>query len=246
MKKITLSLVSIFAMNSLAFAGGTIVPVVEPVVEVPTVVETVIDPKYAVGLKVGTLGLGLDLSHSLTDKLNIRLNINGASYSDSSTEEGIDYDYDVDLLTAGLLLDYYPMGNEFRVSAGAYYNANEFALNAQANNGTYTIGGNTYDARGVALNGTIDFDEFAPYIGIGWGNSTKQAGWGFSVDVGVMYQGEPNVDLTSTCDPTQVAGGTGTCATITADVNTEEADLINELSDYKIYPVVSFGVTYTF
>jgi len=61
-----------------------------------------------------------------------------------------------------------------------------------------------------------------------------------------MYHGEPNVDLTAACDPTLVAGGSGTCATINADVVTEEQELLNELSDYKLYPVVSVGVTYTF
>ncbi|MBN2823709.1 MAG: hypothetical protein JXQ76_00170 [Campylobacterales bacterium] len=243
MKKIMLSFVSVCAMSSVAFAGGDIVePVVAPVVEeVP-----VMSPSVAVGLKVGTLGLGLDISKSITEKLNLRFNINGASYSTTETEEGIEYDFDLELVTAGLLLDYYPMAGEFRVSAGAYYNGNEFTLDANAAGGVYTIGGNTYDARGVTLKGLLDFDELAPYVGIGWGNSTKKAGWGFSVDLGVMYHGEPNVDLTSTCDPTQVAGGTGTCATIDADVNAEERDLLNDLSDYKFYPVVSVGVTYTF
>ncbi len=243
MKKIILSCVSLCAMSSVAFAGGDIIPDVKPVV-----MEEVLsgNTSMAVGLKVGTLGLGLDISKSITQKLNLRLNVNGATYTTTDTQEGIEYDFDLELVTAGLLLDYYPMDNEFRVSAGAYYNGNEFTLDAKASGGTYTIGGNTYDARGVSLKGLVDFDELAPYIGIGWGNSTKKAGWGFSVDLGVMYHGEPNVDLTALCDPAFVAGGTGTCATINADVVTEEQELLNELSDYKLYPVVSVGVTYTF
>lgn len=242
MKKIMLSFVSVCAMSSVAFAGGDIEPIVVPEVATP-VVEAVVNPKYAVGLKVGTLGLGLDISRSISDKLNIRLNVNGATYSTTETEEGIEYEFDMDLITAGLLLDYYPMGNEFRVSAGAYYNGNEFALTGQLANAV-TIGNNTYQPGEVgSLTGTVDFDEFAPYIGIGWGNSTKQAGWSFSVDVGVMYHGEPNVDLVATCG---AALATTTCAELNTNVDREEAQLLDELSDYKLYPVVSVGVTYTF
>jgi len=240
MKKIALSLVSAMLLSSNAFAGGHFVPVVEE----PTVVETIIDPKYAVGLKVGTLGLGVDISRPITDKLNIRLNLNGASYSDTQCESDIEYDYDLTLASVGLLLDYYPMGNEFRVSAGAYYNANEFELTGQPANGAYNINGTTYTATQIgSLTGMVDFDELAPYIGIGWGNSTKKAGWGFSVDAGIIYHGDPNVELTPTCG---TAVSAALCAEITTNVEAERLDLLNELSDYKIYPVVSFGVTYTF
>jgi hypothetical protein len=256
MKKIMLSLVSVCAMSSLAFAGGGFVEEVKPVeVEIP---ETVISPKYAVGLKVGTLGLGLDISRSITQKLNVRLSLNGASYSDSGTESDVEYDYDLTLGTAGLLLDYFPMDNEFRISAGAYYNANEFELTGKpAVAGTYNINGTTYTTADLgALNGLVEFDEVAPYIGIGWGNSTKKAGWGFSVDVGVMYHGEPKVDLTATkgrgITDAEAAGGAAAVAATTlwnnieTDVASEETELLNELNDYKIYPVISFGVTYTF
>jgi len=264
MKKITLSFVSVCAMSSFVIAGGDFTPVIQPIIETP-VVDTIVDSKYAVGVKVGTLGLGLDISRSITDKLNLRFNINGATYSDTGTESDVEYDYDLDMITAGLLLDYYPMESEFRLSAGAYYNGNEFALTGKPTTaGTFDINGVTYTTADLgSLKGTVDFDEFAPYIGIGWGNSTKKAGWGFSVDVGLMYHGEPNVDLTAVKgsavttaeDAFKIANPTATQAqidaasgwdVIEANVQAEESDLINELNDYKIYPVVSFGVTYTF
>lgn len=237
MKKITLSFLSALLVSTSAFAGGDIEPVVEPVSVLPTVEEA---SKYAVGLKLGTLGLGLDVSRAITDKLNLRVNINGASYSDTQCESDIEYDYDLTLASVGLLLDYYPMNNEFRVSAGAYYNANEFELSAQAANGFITVNGTPYNATNYRIDGMVDFDELAPYIGIGWGNSTKQSGWSFSVDLGVMYHGEPNVDLTPIC-----LNGAA-CDAFTTSVTNEEAELINELNDYKLYPVFSVGVTYTF
>jgi outer membrane protein W len=241
MKKITLSLLSVAALSSLSFAGGDFVAEVKPVEVIPDVVES---STYAVGFKVGTLGLGLDISRSITEKLNLRLNINGASYSDTQCESDVEYDYDLTLVSAGLLLDYYPMNNEFRVSAGAYYNGNEFELTAQPRNGLYTLNGVNYTPAQIgSLTGKVDFDEFAPYVGVGWGNSTKKAGWSFSVDAGIMYHGEPNVELTPTCG-TAVAAAL--CTEITNNVEAERVELVNELSDYKLYPVVSVGVTYTF
>ena len=237
-KKLTHSLLSVMALSAMAYAGGDIEEIK------PLEVDVVEASKYAVGLKVGTLGAGLDISRSINEKLNIRFNINGATYSDTRCESNVEYDYDLTLATAGLLVDYFPMNNGFRISAGAYYNGNEFELTAQPQGGSYNINGVTYTTAQIgSLAGLIEFDELAPYIGIGWGNTTKTKGWGFYADAGIMYHGEPQVTLTPTCGSAVTAAA---CTTIQNDVEAERLDLVNELSDYKIYPVVALGVTYTF
>jgi len=241
MKKITLSLLSLVALSSLSYAGGDFIEEIKPIEVIP---DTIQAPKYAVGVKIGTLGLGLDVSRAIAQNINLRLNINGATYSDTQCESNVEYDYDLDLITAGLLVDYYPMGNEFRLSAGAYYNANEFALTGQPQNGAYTINNKTYTTAQIgSLSGKVDFDELAPYIGVGWGNSTQSKGWSLSVDAGVMYHGEPNVELVPICGS---AITDDACTVIKNDVEAERLELIDEINDYKFYPVVSVGVTYTF
>jgi len=244
MKKLTLSLITLLSIN--AYAGGDITPPVIDVVVPDVVVPVTNTVDYALGLKIGTLGVGLDLSIPINNQFNVRLNLNGASYSDNSTEEGIDYEYDLDLLTAGVLLDYYPMENsEFRVTGGVYYNGNELELCGKPDATGITIGNITYNANQVgSLNGKVEFDEIAPYVGIGWGNAVKKGGWSFSADVGLMYQGEPEVTLTPVYGP--LITNAGLQAPIDAEVVREEAELQNELNDYKIYPVISVGVTYTF
>ncbi|MBN2824074.1 MAG: hypothetical protein JXQ76_02030 [Campylobacterales bacterium] len=235
-KKLTLSLASVAALSSSLYAGGDFVEEVKPIA-----VTEVLESQYALGLKVGTLGLGLDISKKISDKLNVRLNINGATYSDTQCESNIKYDYDLTLATAGLLVDYFPIANNFRVSVGAYYNANEFELTAVPNGGTYNINNTLYTTNQIgSLTGMVDFDELAPYIGIGWGNSIKTKGWGFSVDAGILYHGEPNVALVANC------GAVACSDVIINNVEAERLELLNELSDYKIYPVISVGVTYTF
>ncbi|MBN2825331.1 MAG: hypothetical protein JXQ76_08410 [Campylobacterales bacterium] len=235
MKRTASLVVSSIVLSNLVFAGGDFVEEIKPIE-----VTEVLASQYAVGLKLGTLGLGLDISQKVTDKLNVRFNINGATYSDSQCEGDVNYDYDLTLATVGLLVDYFPMQSNFRVSAGAYYNGNEFEINAKAANGFITINNVAYNATNYQVDGMVDFDEIAPYIGIGWGNTIKQKGWSFSVDAGVMYHGEPNVDLTPIC-----LNGAA-CGTFTDNVNIEEVDLRDELKDYQFYPVVSVGVTYTF
>ncbi|SHO80849.1 hypothetical protein MNB_SV-15-499 [hydrothermal vent metagenome] len=242
MKKLTLSLVVLLSIN--VYAGGDITPPVIDVI-VPDVVPPMVTPDYAVDLKVGTLGLGLDFSMPINEQFNVRLNLNGGSYDDTSNEAGIDYSYSLDLLTAGILVDYYPMsGSEFRVSGGVYYNGNEADLCARPQAGTNLDIGLKAGGYSVAdlgsLKGNVDFDDIAPYVGIGWGNAVKNSGWSFNADVGIMYQGTPDVTLEA------IGSAPALKAEIDANVAIEEADLQNDLDDYKIYPVISVGVTYTF
>jgi hypothetical protein len=80
-----------------------------------------------------------------------------------------------------------------------------------------------------------------PYFGIGWGNAVaKGSALSLSVDVGVIFQGAPNVTLTTE----------GTDASIQSQVDAqlaiEKAELEQDLDDFKLYPVVNIGATYRF
>ncbi len=242
MKKITISLITLLSIN--VYAGGDITP---PEIDVDVPVNPPMESlKYGVAFKLGTLGAGLDVSIPLKDKINLRFNLNGGTYDDDTTEGGINYAYDLDLLTVGLLLDYYPMeASEFRVTGGVYYNGNEAELCAKPGAGGIKIGNNpiAYTATELgSLHGDVEFDEIAPYIGIGWGNAVKKGGWSFNADVGIMYQGSPDVTLT----PNYGTLSAGKKTTLDNDIAQELKDLQDDLDDYKVYPVVSFGATYTF
>ena len=196
-------------------------------------------------LKAGTLGAGLDVSVGMSESLGLRLQANALSYDEDVTESDIDYKADLELKTAGLLLDWHPFSGVFRVTAGAYWNGNEASATGRPTGGTYEINGVTYNAADIgSMNGQIDFDSVAPYFGIGWASAPK-AGRGitFSVDLGVLYQGEPTVGLTATC---AVGVPAGTCTSIQNDVAAEQASLQEDVSDYKFHPVVSFGIGYRF
>jgi hypothetical protein len=196
-------------------------------------------------LKAGTLGAGLDVSKGISESLALRLQANAFSYEEDITESNVDYNADLELQSAGLLLDWHPFSGVFRVSLGAYWNGNEASAVGRPTGGTYEINGVTYNAADIgSLNGQIDFESVAPYFGIGFASAPKAGrGMTFSFDLGVLYQGEPNVGLTATC---AVGLPPATCTQLQSDVAAEQASLQEDLSDYKFHPVVSFGIGYRF
>lgn len=191
----------------------------------------------------GTTGLGLHVSVPLQPKLNVRL---GANYLSHSRDESIDdlhYDAKLKLRTFDALLDYFPTNGAFRVSAGAVYNGNEANLAAEPAANTYTLNGRVYDATSVgAINGKIDFRKMAPYLGIGWGNAAKDKGWGFSADLGALFQGSPRTSLTNT----GCTAGTAICNQLATDLAAENIDLADDVDKLKAYPVLRVGVHYKF
>lgn len=230
----------VVALSSSLYAGGEFKEV-EPVIDTP-LIEVEEKRNYNVALKVGTLGVGLDVSTAISENVAVRFNVNGLKYSRTEEIDDIEYDGDLNLLTAGILLDYFPLDNAFRVSGGAYYNGNKFTGIARPTATTnIEINGITYGVNDVGqLDAEITFDKVAPYLGIGWGNDTRTEGWGFSLDIGAMYHGTPKADLDVTVNNPVLE------AQIKNDVAAEKQELLDEIEKYKVYPVVMIGVNYTF
>lgn len=246
MKRFGLSALAAAALVSFGYAGGDIAPMEpEVVVEAPSSASGGLFSQWNVGLKGGTLGLGVDVSTPLSEKLGVRFNLNGLKYGMDEEIDDVDYDGDLELLTAGLLLDYYPFSSTFRISAGVYYNDNIFKGSARPTAGsTVDINDIPYDATEVGqLDAEITFNKFSPYVGIGWGNDTFAKGWSFSFDLGVMYHGTPEADLVATRGS---AVDDATFAIIEANVAAEEESLQDEIDSYRFYPVVMVGVNYRF
>lgn len=189
----------------------------------------------AVTAKLGTLGLGVEGTFGLTEQFNARLGLNKFDFDRTETIDDIEYELDLEWQSVSLLADWHPFGNSFRFTAGLMSNGNE--LSGSSSSDSLTIGNTTYP--GVGLDAKLDFDSTAPYLGVGWGNAlSADKGWGFNVDVGVMFQGSGDVTLTPT--------GAGASLVDPADIAAEEQDFEDDIKDYKYYPVFSFGVSYKF
>lgn len=192
-------------------------------------------------VKGGTLGAGLDIGWAINEAVGTRLSINGYSTDDTFTESDIEYKADIDLGTAGLLLDWHPFRGVFRLTAGAYANNNELSATGQATSGTFEINDVIYNASDIgSLSGVIEFDTVSPYLGFGFGRMSK-SGFKLTLDVGVLYQ-RPDVRLSVA----QCSLSAAQCAQLQSDLAAEQAQLKDELDDYRFYPVVAIGLGWVF
>lgn len=195
---------------------------------------------YGVAANIGTLGIGGEITRRISSKFNARLGINGFSYSYSGNESNIEYDIDLRLLSVPIFLDWHPFEGNFRISSGLIINQNKLEGKAKLST-TETIGNNTYTSAQIGtLKATMDFNNVSPYVGLGWGNAVgKDKKWGFTSNIGVVFQGTPNVKMSAT-------GLLASDSTFLADLDRESKDFEDALNEFKYYPVLSIGLTYKF
>lgn len=199
--------------------------------------------EIATTLELGTTGLGLHVTTPLTQQLNARIGVNVANYSYEGNTSDMDYDFKLKLKTVDALLDYHPFDGVFRVTGGVVYNGNKIDARGKPDGGTYTINNVVYSAAAAGdLSSKIDFRKAAPYLGIGWGNAVREAGFAFGMDLGLMFQGTPKTRLASNnCTAVAIV-----CSQLASDVAAENVKLGEEVKDFKLYPVIRVGVSYRF
>ncbi len=189
------------------------------------------------GVKAGTLGLGAEITKSFTETLNGRVGFNSYKFTTSGKEGDVDYDIDMKWQSTALLLDWHPGGGSFRLTAGYMLNGNKLEMTAKPTS-NYTIGDQTYTLAQVGtLTGTVDMDN-GPYVGLGWGNAGTK-GFGFSFELGAIYQGSPKVNLNAT-------GTLATDANFQTELTKEEKKAQDSLDSFKWYPQIALGLSYGF
>ncbi len=195
----------------------------------------------SLGLKAGTLGGGIEATMGMTDVFNVRIGANYLTFTSSETVNDVDYDLDLDFNSLSLLLDWHPLNGIFRITGGAMINGNELALSGKSKNSSH-IGDHDYSAAQIGtITGTMEFDEFAPYLGIGWSTvHPQEKGWGIALDLGVLFQGSPTISSLTATGP--LAGN----AAFLADLEKEKQEIEDDIDSYRYYPVVSVIATYKF
>lgn len=199
----------------------------------------------SLGVRAGTLGAGAEISYAVSQRVALRLAGDTYTRTGTVTKQDIEYDAKEKLQSASLLADWFPFANNFRFSLGVMYNGNKVTGTGKPTSGTFTINGVTYQASDVGtLDASVDFKKSAPYFGIGYGRPIN-GGLSFLFDLGVMFQGKPVTTMTATCGPT-APQGSAQCNQIQSSVAAEQATVDDNLKNFKYYPVLSFGLAYTF
>lgn len=191
--------------------------------------------KVGIGLRVGTQGWGAEVGFKLSDRFGLRAGLYGAEISDSYEETDIVYDGDLQLGGLGVIADFHPFRGGFHLSAGLLSNETGIDMSATPTM-SQTIGGNVYTPAEIGtLTGSVDFDDTAPYFGLGWGRIPGSGRVGFLADIGVLAQGSGSVSLTSST-------GLINPADLQAEIDEIEADI----EDFDLWPVISFGLAIRF
>lgn len=193
----------------------------------------------AVGLRLGTLGLGAEYAVGLGDYVNLRAVGHLGGFSVWGDFSDVEYDVAVDFRNIGLILDFHAAQGGFRWSAGVFYNGNEYEGTATPTANT-DIGGMTFTPRQIGtIRGDADTDELAYYAGIGFGNPVSRDGrWTVTLDLGVyILASAPTMDLT--------ADGTASSNPIFQAQLAAEADDVEEDLP-RWWPVIAFGISYRF
>jgi hypothetical protein len=206
------------------------------------------EPRLAVGVKVGTLGIGVQVGTALAPRINLRGGANFFTYNDSLTEDGVPYSGTLQLRSVETKVDLFVIGG-FRVTPGLLlYNDNNVSATATVPTGTsVTFGGVRYTSnpadplRGSAA---ISFNKFAPSLAIGFGNLLPRSNrhWSLSTDLGVVFSGAPQFALGfggSACVNGTVCQPVTTTPSVSANVEAERVKIQNDLKDFKYYPELS-------
>jgi hypothetical protein len=139
----------------------------------------------------------------------------------------------LDFSSFSALVDWYVFDGSFRISGGIVSMDHKANLDATGVAGeTEEIGDNDYDWADIGtLFGSVEIDNVAPYVGIGWGNTLgRNRRWGFYTDLGIAFSGSLDAKLSAT----------GTV--LPADLAKEEDEIQDELDAFKFYPVLSMGL----
>jgi hypothetical protein len=195
----------------------------------------------ALGGRAATMGFGGDMTMGVTPWLNIRASANAFNYTYSDTYGDVSYDAELNLQSAGVLLDFHPFRGNFRLSAGTYVNGNGIDFTGRPTQNV-TIGGQSFTPAEVGtLAGTVEFRKYAPYLGLGWGNAVGAHNrLGFNVEIGVLFQGAPDVEMRS-------EGGTfSNNPLLVSEIENEERSVERDLGNFEFYPVVGLGMSYAF
>lgn len=190
------------------------------------------------GAKAGTLGLGIEARWQPIPWFDLRAGMNRFDYDDDGAQAGVLYDATLELdtvyATANLRFPLSPM----RLSLGVFDNSNALQLESRET-GNFVIGGQTYTGDEVGqLRSRSTFDSPSPYLGLGFDFELMNR-LGLNLDLGVLWQGDPTVTLTSD-------GTLASDPVFQQSLENERRELESEAEDFKAWPVISLGLHFNF
>ncbi|HMP74432.1 MAG TPA: hypothetical protein PKE55_14335, partial [Kiritimatiellia bacterium] len=195
----------------------------------------------ALGLTAGTLGVGAEATVYIQPWLNLRAGYTLLKVDFNQRPDSVKYIVDVDIGTPLLALDFLPFeARNFRISAGLALMDDGFSVRSTPQ-GNRRIGENTYTPEQMGtISGDIDYGTIAPYVGIGYGNPVRpDNAVSFAIQAGVLF-------ISPELSTLQATGSARDNPAFRADLERERETFESDLNSLKVYPVISFTLSYHF
>jgi hypothetical protein len=218
--------------------------------------------RVAFGGGMSALGVNLSMATNLNKFMNLRGTGNLFNYTANNiSTNGFTVAAKLNFASAGTAVDFYPFPNHgFRLSPGVlFYNQN-------AANATFNVAGGTkftldnqdfYASSSNPVMGTgslaLNTRKQAFTATTGWGNMIPRSGghWSFPVEIGAAFVGKPALNIAITqgqaCDSTGLyCTNVATYQPLQTALRAQIAKYNKDLEPLQTYPIVSFGVAYSF
>lgn len=200
-------------------------------------------PGLSLGPKIGTTGIGLDLTFGINPYVNLRGGFNYGTFTWNADLGDEKYDMDIDMTSVPLLVDIHPFAGNFHLTAGLYIQPDSKADIETTPTDNTQVGEHTYapDVIGTLYGNVEVANTVAPYVGFGFGNTVGEDQLlTFHLDIGVIIQ---SYDSSLTSDG---AGMTAKLDTFREDVKKEEQNIQDDLDSFPVYPVITLGLAWHF
>ena len=188
--------------------------------------------KYAIALNGSTLGGGLEIARNLSKHFNLRLRGNILSIEDFVQEIEVDdanlnVTADTRFLEFDLSLEYLPFkSSSFKIIGGAAHFSDGKTEARATYDGTFEYGEITLGPEDIGdLELMLDYNGFAPYLGLGFGRAVPKTKIGLSCEAGSFYLPAPQVGITAT--------------EMLAPTADQSSSLQEDIRDYRWFPFLN-------
>ncbi len=191
---------------------------------------------FSVGAKIGTTGIGGEVTYGLTEHVNLRGGIAlydfSLSYTTEDNDPDVKFDLDSDNQAIHVFVDYLPFKRFLRLTGGFVYQGPSFkGVGTPVESYTDPGSGVTIppDQMG-SIQLDLEFEEkLSPYLGIGFGNSVFKNTVTLSLDAGVIFSGKPTVT-------------SRTFGPLADVVDYDPSEIQDEADKINLWPLLSLGI----
>ena len=204
-------------------------------------VPTAVSAQLGIGARIGTLGVGADVTYGITNRIALRGGIGVIPIEPEGDFTDVSYKIEPPSPLSTIGIDFY-LTSGLRLIGGVLFGTKETNITGQFT-GQVVVGDETFDGSDVGqLLGLVESSSAAPFAGIGLGKGLVP-GINLTFDFGVAFLKEPSLTLSATGPLATENSPEGSA--FRAALQREQVNIEEELDKYlKLYPIVNIALRY--